>query len=111
MSPNRRRAVARGVLFLYIFISATFTLAHRDYVPLECKRVLSSANSVNHNLDTSGADLVCPAHNFAQSTTSADVHQQRISSPGNFSFVRLADIPPCLARPQLSASSRAPPKA
>ncbi len=111
MSSKKRRAVAKGVLFLYIFISATFSLSHRDYVPLECRRVISSANSVSHNLDSSGAAFVCPAHNFAQSTTAAEVHQQSISSPVNFSFIRLADIPQCLARPQLSASSRAPPKA
>lgn len=111
MSSKKRRTVARAVLLLYVFISATFNLAHRDYVPLESNRVLSSSNRLNHNLDSNGSDFVCPAHNFAQSTTGTDPFQKSLSSPTAFSFIRLADCPQYLARRQLSASSRAPPKA
>jgi hypothetical protein len=111
MSSKKRRVFAKGVLFLYIFISATFSLAHKDYVPLECKRAISSANGISHNLDSSGADFMCPAHNFAQSTTAADVREQSVSSPEAFSFIQILENPQYPARPQLTTSSRAPPQA
>lgn len=109
MISPKRRALAKGVLFLYVFISATFSFSHRDYVPLESQRVISPVNLLWHYLDTDGGTFVCPAHLFAQSTTATDPQSRDFSSPKHFSFLRIVEQPQYLARPQLTASSRAPP--
>ncbi|MCL5021738.1 MAG: hypothetical protein M1339_08830 [Bacteroidetes bacterium] len=111
MRAKRRRTVAKGVLFIYVLISATFSFSHRDYVPLESKRVISSADALGHYLDTDGGSFVCPAHLFAQSTTATDTQSEYFSSHQRFSFLRIVEHPQYLARPQLTSSSRAPPQA
>ncbi len=109
MTARRRRAVGKWTLFIYVFISATFNFSHRDYVPLASTLVISRSHALDRYLDRNGGEFVCPAHLFAQSTTANEVRSQDFSSPKHFSFLRFLDRPQYLVRPQLTASSRAPP--
>ncbi len=109
MTARRRRAIGKGTLLIYVFISATFNFSHRDYVPLASSLVISRSHVLDRYLDRNGGEFVCPAHLFAQSTTATDPHSQNFSTPKHFSFLRIIDRPQYLLRPQLTASSRAPP--
>ena len=102
---------AKGILILYAFITVTFPLAHKDFVPLDVKRAFSPIDSHSNSLDSSASDFVCPAHNFAQSTTGTAALAQDFPSPKYFCFVKVEYHDHLFAAPGNSLSPRAPPQA
>jgi len=111
MSFEQRKATARIVLFVYAFITLTFSLAHRDFVPLDGNLTITPVNSLYHALDASDNDFVCPAHNFAQSTTSTAALAQELAPPECFSVVPVEHYCHLFTAPSHNLSSRDPPQA
>jgi hypothetical protein len=110
-SFKRQKVFVRSVLVLYAFITVTFPLAHRDFVPLKGAVKIIAVSSLCHALDVDENDLVCPAHQFAQSTTGTPVSNQ-ISTSQTTAFI----LPPSkqtehFIEPTSSYSTRAPPQA
>ncbi len=111
MSFKKRKATARSVLVLYAFITVTFSLAHKDFVPLESGISLTPVNALHHALDASDNDLVCPAHNFAQSTTGTAAFSQNFTPPDYFSLLEVELLDHLFTPPLHNLSTRAPPQA
>lgn len=109
-SFDKRKAAAKYTLCLYAFITVTFPLAHRDFVPLESGKTIIPANPLQHPLDADN-DLGCPAHNFAQSTHGMAAVTQEFSSSERISILKVWHHD-CLFSTQLNnLSTRAPPQA
>lgn len=109
--PNKRKIFAKSVLALYAFITVTFPLAHKDFIPLESKVVLNPTDCLPHVEDSSANELVCPAHNFAQSTTSTPASSQGFASQISVFFLQLAEQTEHFIEPTQNYSTRAPPLA
>ena len=110
MSPKNRRLVAMGLTLLYVAISATFELSHVDYVPLDSRRVLTSADPIHRIVDEVGGDFVCPAHTFAQSTHSSGVNFFIFASHEHFSFLQSEEHLFTPSVPHHLSRTRAPPQ-
>jgi hypothetical protein len=106
-----RKTFAKGSLFLYAFITVTFPLAHRDFVPLEGNLNLVAVNSPYHALDIDDNDLVCPAHQFAQSTTGTPVSNQIFTSQATVFILPISKQTEHFIEPTASHFTRAPPQA
>jgi hypothetical protein len=109
--PNKRKIFAKSVLALYVFISVTFPLAHNDYVALDVRLSLSPIDSNCNSLDSNTNDLVCPAHNFAQSTTGTAALIQDFSPTEDVAVLRVEQHDHLFAAPANDLSTRAPPQA
>ncbi len=111
MLTRRRKAVAKGILLVYLVIISTFELAHRDFVPLGGTLRISSLDSLTHSLDTEDGHFVCPAHYFAQSTHGPIATSQLYIPSTNVTFIRIErnTEPPFISLQDFSA--RAPPEA
>lgn len=110
VSSKKRKTYAKGILVLYAFITVTFPLAHKDFVPLEGSLTVTPANSLNHALDINDNDLVCPAHNFAQSTTGTAALAQDFSSVEDVTILEAEYHDQFVAAPAKNLSTRAPPQ-
>ncbi len=111
MLTKKRKAAAKCVLVLYVFINATFSLAHRDYVPLEGELFYTPTNALYHPLDINDDDLVCPAHNFAQSTTSIPASSLHLTFEVVVFFLQTQEQIEHFIEPIRNHSTRAPPQA
>jgi hypothetical protein len=111
MAPRKRKAAAKTILILYAFVTVTFPLAHNDFVPLDVKLVLSPIDFHSHSVDSNASDLACPAHNFAQSTTSTPVTNQIFPAQITVFFLQFDGQAKCFIGPNRSYSTRAPPQA
>ena len=111
MSFSNRKKYAKGILTLYVFITITFPLAHNDYVPLNATLSLSSADFHSGSVDSNLNDLVCPAHNFAQSTTGTAAPVHNFKTPQRFFYFKLHDLSRVDATPVNALTTRAPPEA
>jgi len=89
MSLRKRKTVAKAVMVLYVLISATFSLDHKDFVPLEARLFISTSRGVFQEIDNVGDTFVCPAHNFAQSTASCAVSHDRVELCRSYFFFRI----------------------
>jgi len=110
MSFRKRKAAAGNIVVVYAFITVTFPLAHKDFVPLENGFDLIPINNLYHALDLDHNDFLCPAHNFAQSTHGAGVESYHILAPQNFSFIWIEQFIQYVSAPSRLASTRAPPQ-
>ena len=110
-SFKRQKVFAISILVLYAFIILTFSLAHRDFVPLRGNLTITPVNSLYHALDANENDLGCPAHNFAQSTTNTPALSQHFSSPENFFFLKIDQHDYIFSASVYNLSTRAPPQA
>jgi len=106
-----RKAAARGILALYAFITITFPLAHRDFVPLENGLSLIPVNALYHALGIDDNDFVCPAHNFAQSTTGTPALERRFTAEVAVVLLPIVEHTEHFSCPTKTYSSRAPPQA
>ena len=111
MSTDARKTISKITLLFYVSITITFSLAHRDFVPLDGTLTITPVNCLYHALDASENDLVCPTHNFAQSTTSTAALAQEFSPPEYFSIVSAEYYRHLFTAPSHNLSSRDPPKA
>ena len=111
MHLKRNRAFAKAVLVLYVFITATFSLDHKDFVPLEGQLYFVSQTGPYQAVDSNEFELICPAHNFAQSTTGTPASSQEFISQTEISFLPASRIIWHFSEPSRSYSSRAPPQA
>ena len=110
MSFRKRKAVSRSILALYAFISVTFPLAHRDSVPLESGLSLTQVNTYQA-LGIDDNDFVCPAHNFAQSTTGTPALEERFTAEVAVVLLPIVEHTEYFSTPTKTYSSRAPPQA
>ncbi len=111
MSHEKRKGCARSILVLYAFITVTFPFAHNDFVPLENNLSLSSIDFQSGTVHSGVNDLVCPAHNFAQSTVGTSALSHDLSTRQDVAFFMLEyRDDPCTAR-TFELSARAPPQA
>ena len=111
MFLKQSNVFAKTILIQYAFITVTFPLAHRDYVPLGGRLIVSPAGSLSNTIDSNASDLVCPAHNFAQSTTGTPASNQAFVSQTTVSFLRIDERTEIFIQPRRTFSSRAPPQA
>ncbi|HUI30250.1 MAG TPA: hypothetical protein VLX91_08530 [Candidatus Acidoferrales bacterium] len=111
VSYDKRKAAARSILVLYAFITVTFPLAHRDFIPLEGKLIFSPFDYHSGSVDSNLSDLFCPAHQFAQSTTSPAIARQIFNPQITFFFLRIGNHVEHFVEPLRSFSTRAPPQA
>jgi len=111
MSSKRRKAAARGVIILYAFITATFSLAHNDYVPLDAQLTFCPTDFNSNSVASDANELVCPAHNFAQSTTGTAALSQNFSSSEDATILKVEHHDHIFAPPARNLSVRAPPQA
>jgi hypothetical protein len=111
MSFKKRRTYARSIIILYAFITVTFPLAHNDFVPLDVRLSLYPVDFHSNSVDSNANDLVCPAHNFAQSTTGTAAFTQDVPSLEHFSFLEAEHHDHLFAAPAYNLSARAPPQA
>ncbi len=111
MSSRKRKAAAKCILVLYAFITATYPFAHKDFIPLRNNLAIMAANSLYHSLDVNDNDLVCPAHNFAQSTTGTAALAQDFSSVEDVTILEVEYHDQFVAAPANNLSTRAPPQA
>ncbi|MFZ1081792.1 MAG: hypothetical protein WAO19_07690 [Candidatus Kryptoniota bacterium] len=111
MSLKKRKTAARVTLAFYAFITVTFSLAHKDFVPFESGLSLTPVNPLYHAFDASDDDFVCPAHNFAQSTTGTAALAQVFAPPEYFSIFRTEFYCHLFTAPSHNLSSRDPPQA
>ena len=111
MSSNKRKSIAKGVLLLYALISVTYPLAHKDYVPLSSQFCFSRNDFSSHSATPDADDFVCPAHQFAQSTTSPAIARQIFNPQITFFFLRIGIHVEHFVEPLRSLSTRAPPQA
>jgi len=111
MRLSTHKAFGKTLLFVYAFITASYPLAHEDFVPLDCYRYLISADSASHPVNSDANDFVCPAHNFAQSTTGTPAVTPRFDSPVSVKFLPSWAEIDHFVEPVHAPSSRAPPLA
>jgi len=110
MSTENRKTYAKSILLLYALITVTFPFAHKDYVPQESTYVIRSLESSSQAVDSNN-DLVCPAHNFAQSTTGTAALSPDFLSQEVFHVVHFIERFKLSAEPSGNLSTRAPPQA
>lgn len=110
MSFRNRKAAARIILFLYAFITVTFQLAHKDFIPLESNLTLTPVSPLCHALDINDNELVCPAHNFAQSTHGTAAVTQSFSSSERISILKVEHHDRLFSAQLSNLSTRAPPQ-
>ncbi len=106
-----RKTFAKSILALYALITVTFPFAHRDFVPLQGNVGLNPIGCLSHFEDSNANELVCPAHNFAQSTTSTPASTQGFASQTTVFFLELPEQTESFVEPAQNHSSRAPPLA
>lgn len=111
MSFEKRKAAARSILVLYVFITATFPLAHKDFVPLSSRLSFNPESALSRTTDIGDESFVCPAHNFAQSTTGITALAQDFSLLEEFSLPRIEEPAQPFFELSNSFSTRAPPQA
>lgn len=111
MLPKRQKAIAKGILLVYVIIVSTFELAHKDFVPLTGTICISSLDSIIHNIDVVDGYFVCPAHYFSESTHGPVATSQIYIPSTNVTFIQLEKDtePPFITLQDFSA--RAPPQA
>ncbi len=111
MISKKRKAAARSILVLYVFITATFPLSHKDFVPLSGRLSLTSDRALSRVSDISDENFMCPAHNFAQSTTAIGVVAQNFPLLEELDLPRTEEPSQPFFEPSESFSTRAPPQA
>ena len=111
MSFEKRKAVAKVILLLYAFVISTFSLDHKDFVPIGGRLFISPFNTVGRSIDSNGDNFVCPAHNFAQSAHGPVAASHVFSSQKDFSFLHVVEYDEYVAAPARNFSTRAPPEA
>ncbi|HEY9165533.1 MAG TPA: hypothetical protein VIS48_05175 [Candidatus Kryptonia bacterium] len=111
MYLKHHKAVAKTILVLYVLITATFSLDHKDFVPLEGQLDFNSQPGSHHVVDANDFELTCPAHNFAQSTTGTPAISHEFISRTEVSFFPTGRISRHFSEPTRSYSTRAPPQA
>ena len=111
VSFKRQKRYAKGILLLYGFITVTFPFAHNDFVALDVKLSLSPIDFHSNALDSNTNDLVCPAHNFAQSTTGTAALILDFSPTEDVAVLRVEQHDHLFAAPANDLSTRAPPRA
>ena len=111
MPKELHNTIAKFVLTLYAAISVIFPLAHKDGFAPESHPVFSNTDETASAFHAVDSDIICPAHQFAESTTGTPVSSFTIFSPARVSFLIVLRQPECIVAPLRNLSSRAPPLA